>query len=164
MNELVERRLDRLEHTNRRLRWGAAGLGLALAVGALASWRAPGPEVLEVRGLRVVDEAGRARATLIVDGDEAGLTLLDEQGTERARFFATDLESILRFKNRAGTDRVVLTTGHDDQGLYLLDREGGDRVSLVSTEADQGLYFPGDEGLFLVERGEGKKLLLRTTP
>ena len=125
-------RVQRLERDNRRLKLGAGGLvALVVAVPLVgAVLPAQGPEVIEARAFRVLDEQGELRALL----NEDGLRAYDEQGTVRAAVTAGGLG----FHDEQGTTRAALF----EDGLVFSDEQGELRAAFE----DVALAFYHEQG------------------
>ncbi|MEJ2205163.1 MAG: hypothetical protein P8170_13765 [Gemmatimonadota bacterium] len=77
----LERRLSRLERTNRIL---VALLGLGVVMALLSAVRVPQTtELLRVKRVQLVDDEGRVRIDLRHSEDETGLFIMDEAGDTR---------------------------------------------------------------------------------
>lgn len=78
-------RLERLERSNRRLRW-IAGLGFAFPLLAIAGWQSAVPDVLRVHRLEVVDSRGVPYVTLAPErtGSGGSIVLRDQMGEKRS--------------------------------------------------------------------------------
>ena len=128
----VTARIERLERENRRLKLAGGAvvavlLGVAL-VGAVMPQEIP--EVIEARGIRVVDENGTVRAEML----DGGISYYDENGTVRSTvvangFFYFDENVTTRaamyadgitYADESGTMRATMNT----DGIVLYDTEG----------------------------------------
>ncbi|MCL4865798.1 MAG: hypothetical protein KJZ47_07875 [Gemmatimonadales bacterium] len=105
--ERLDQRVERLERQNRWLVRGVAGLGFLLVLGATQC--RPGNDLLQVRGLELVDEAGRVRIRMA----------MTEQGPE------------LRLQDTAGVARARLVDDAEGTALYLVDATGTTRVGVA---------------------------------
>lgn len=131
--ELI-RRLERLEHENRRHR-RVGGLGLLVLIAVFASAarsQNPKPAVVDASEFRVVDSRGRVRASLTAfeyDLNAAvGLRLFDENGNTCVSLHTLDFKaaetartvSRLTFTTSTGTERLDLfADGAIDAGLKI---------------------------------------------
>ena len=186
-HEDIAAALRRLEHRNRRL--GVAVVGLALAVGALvvtgfAGGRAAGPDaarlaalgadsILTLRGVRIVDAAGRTRVQLgaplpdpVIGGRErrrvapiSGLAVFDGDGDERGGFATSDgpadrSEAFIGLDGREGQVTLFLANPHDGGNIQVWDQRGN-RVGLFAVRGvPYILVRRGDTTVFQVPRSD----------
>ena len=177
--------LGRLERRNRRL--SLAVVGLALAVGTLVVTGFAGDRaldrslvrmavlgadsVLTLRGVRIVDAAGRTRVRLgaplpgpVVGGREhqrvapiSGLAVFDGDGDERGGFAVSDgpaerSEAFMALDSREGQVTLFLANPHDGGNIQVWDQRGN-RVGLFAVQgAPYVLVRRGDSTIFEVPR------------
>jgi hypothetical protein len=132
--EAVEARLLRLE---RRVRLVGAGWIATVVVAALlgvgVQQATSQPQVLRVRGLGVVDTAGRERITLGVGSDGVpAVRFNDAAGRQRLRLAVLpDGSPGIRFYDAAGRERVeLIVTSDGSPGIGLYDATGKAAVGL----------------------------------
>ena len=111
---LLESRVDKLEHDNRRLKLTVGALLLALAAVPLIGAVMPEqiPELIQARAFEVVDENGTIRAGMGADG----IGYADENGTGRAGMGADGIG----YADENGTGRV----GMGADGIGYSDENG----------------------------------------
>jgi hypothetical protein len=136
--DALEQRLETLETQNRRIKRGGIAVLLLAGAGLLMGQAAPGKVTLEAQRIVIVDQDGKARASLGVnERGVAGLTLLDVAGEQRALLaLARDGSPALRLSDPGQQVRVHIgptsvgqaepakSGGKPVPYLMLLDREG----------------------------------------
>ena len=154
----------RLEQLERRLKVAATGCMLTIAVATLAAWqRSATTEVLQVRALIVVDQAGRERVVLgapIPDlaagkrrGVSHGLLILDENGRDRVAVGAPKPDPQI---HSLQARRISPSTG-----IQINNLEGNERGGFGYLELGRvtlGLDWDGDEAVTMSARPEGAAL------
>lgn len=126
--------------------------GEAAGVGAVEPKAAPAAD-LQVQKLTLVDDQGRARATLGLSLDGAvALTLSAPDGSPRLVLQAADQGAGLSALGSGGRNRAWLGWGYseargDRAELQLLDRAGRPRLSATASDAAPGLSFYNDAGV-----------------
>jgi hypothetical protein len=111
----------------------AVNLGLLLGSFAQARASAPAAEpVLRGRGLELVDEQGRSRASIRVETDgEVVFRLMDQKGT-------------IRVKLGAGTDGSGLVLNNDatEPGVHILAKSAGSSLKLRNKDGRERAISP----------------------
>ena len=157
----LARQLGRVE---RRLKLAATGCLLTMAIATLAAWqRSPTTQVLQVRALIVVDQAGRERVVLgapIPDlaagkrrGVSNGLLILDENGRDRVAVGAPKPDPQI---HSLQARRISPSTG-----IQINNLEGNERGGFGYLELGRvtlGLDWDGDEAVTIGVRPEGAAL------
>jgi hypothetical protein len=121
--------------TGHRITVALSLLNLALLVAAASGTRpesAPDPAVLRGSALELVDQQGKARATIRVESSgEVVLRLFDQQGT-------------IRVKLGAGTDGSGLVLNNDatEPGVHLLAKSAGSSVRVTNKDGHQRVVAP----------------------
>ena len=117
---VVDARLDKLEHDNRRLKLTVGALLLALAAVPLIGAVMPEqiPDVIEAREFHVIGENGAKRADLTFKG----MTTWDEKGIPHAVI----TEAGIVYWDPNGTNRIII----DDRGIIYVDEEGLERTAM----------------------------------
>jgi hypothetical protein len=121
--------------TGHRITVALGLLNLALLLAAAGTSRpegSPGPAVLRGSALELVDQQGKARATIRVESSgEVVLRLFDQQGT-------------IRVKLGAGTDGSGLVLNNDatEPGVHLLAKSEGSSVRITNKDGHQRVVAP----------------------
>jgi hypothetical protein len=135
--DALSQRVERLE---RERRWwkclaslALALLGIVTLLGATAGKKAKSPVELRVQHLVLVDKVEKARAELLITGDnQPGLLLADDAGKPRLMLSLTRYgEPTLSFVDAGGTRRVVLGVDLYGTVLRFTDDAGNPRAALV---------------------------------
>jgi hypothetical protein len=140
--EMLARRLEALERTNRSLRRLAAlAIGVALAAGAFGTMRpavAKDPVVVDCQKLRLLDSKDKVRGVLAIGNDDTPLlALLDADGKVRC-VLTLDTNGYGNFSLNDQNNSPQLTLGTTDSGpaVVLQEKQKGSCISLASTNAD----------------------------
>jgi hypothetical protein len=135
--EALSRRVERLEHANRRW-WRLAGgalalLGIVVLLGAAASKKTKSPAEVRAQRLVLVDKADKERAELrVMSDDQPGLVLADDVGKPRLMLTLSKYgEPTLSFADAGGTRRLVLSLDLYGTMLRLTDDAGNPRAALI---------------------------------
>ena len=115
-DDAIGRRLDRLEHENRQLRWAAVVLlGGAIAAVGVAGKLGRGTHEVQARRFVLKDESGRVRAVMGPSADGGGpeIALLNEQGEKLATLGATVEETPKFALYDRGHERVTMTSSRN---------------------------------------------------
>jgi hypothetical protein len=138
MTEVVDltlaRRVEQLERTQRRWRRLATGAALGLvAVGLMG--QKPAPRVVEAERFVLRDAAGRARAELVVDGEQSvALRFKDADSMPRLSLGTENGAAVLVLNEQGGRVRAGLVTlSHGAPALTFYDSNGKNRAELALT-------------------------------
>jgi hypothetical protein len=130
----ITERCERLEREQRRWRRLAAlgGLGL-LAVGVMGQAGRPVPRVLEAERFVLRDTAGRARAELVVDGEQSvALRFKDADSMPRLTVGVENGAALLVLNEQGGKLRAgMVTLPHGAPALTLYDIAGKARAEFA---------------------------------
>jgi hypothetical protein len=113
---------------------GLTAANLALFIGTLlqagpTSAQAAADPVLRGRGLELVDEHGRSRASIRVEsGGEVVFRLTDQKGTIRVKLGAGEDGSGLLLNNDATEPGVHILAKSDGSSLKLKNKDGRERA------------------------------------
>jgi hypothetical protein len=135
--EALSRRVERLEHANRRWKRLASGalalLGIIVLLGAAANKKAKNLAEVRAQRLVLVDKADKERAALrMVSDDQPGMVLADDAGKPRLMLALSKYgEPTLSFADAGGTRRLVLSLDLYGTMLRLTDDAGNPRAALV---------------------------------
>lgn len=124
----LEARLKRLEHENRRLRRGMAGL-CVLAIAPLLAAYVPANDKIEAAELAVRDKSGAVRARIWVDEKgKTRLLLKDQDGKSQAMLVSGD-GALLSLGDKEGKSNVVMSAG-SAKGVVVLESDGKPKAVL----------------------------------
>jgi len=159
--ELLKRRIDCLEHGNRRLRQFELLAFLGVGILFIMGQTTPGivPEVIEAKRFVVKDASGRNLAALGTDRDGAPLLVLTnlDGGLGATLGVTAARRPALTLYDRAGNSRAIMSV--DSEGspsLSLNDKTGTPRVGLaVATQGSGGLVLYGDKNTARASLGLG---------
>lgn len=135
--EALSRRVERLEHANRRWRGLAGGalalLGMVVLLGAAANKKTKSPAEVRAQRLVLVDKADKERAELrMLSDDQPGLVLADDAGKPRLMLALSQYgEPTLSFADVGGTRRLVLSLDLYGTMLRLTDDAGNPHAALI---------------------------------
>ena len=128
--ETLERRIEKVERENRRLKIAALtallGLGGAFSLGAAAS----PPQKLEAETIVLRDAQGKSRIILSVDEEGPGIALLDAQGKVRANLGLAKEGPALDLLDAAEHPRATLELTEDHGPILNFVDKKGSQVSL----------------------------------
>lgn len=130
----LARRVERLERAQRRWRRLATGMALSLAAVALMGQK-PAPRVVEAERFILRDAAGRARAELVVDGEQSvALRFKDADSMPRLSLGTENGAALLVLNEQGGRVRAGLVTlSHGAPALTFYDGNGKNRAELALT-------------------------------
>lgn len=138
MTESVDRailqRVERLERAQRRWRRLASGAAVGLlAVGLMG--QKPAPRTVEAERFVLRDAAGRARAELVVDGEQSvALRFKDADSMPRLSIGTENGAAVLVLNEQGGRVRAGLVTlSHGAPALTFYDNNGRNRAELALT-------------------------------
>jgi hypothetical protein len=127
-------RVERLERSQRRWRGvaSAAAVGL-VAVGLMG--QKPAPRTLEAERFILRDAAGRARAELVVDGEQSvALRFKDADSMPRLSVGTENGAAVVVLNEQGGRVRAGLVTlPHGAPALTFYDNNGRNRAELALT-------------------------------
>jgi hypothetical protein len=128
------RRLERLERAERRWRRLATCAALGLAAVAVMGQK-PAPRVVEAERFILRDAAGRARAELVVDGEQSvALRFKDADSMPRLSLGTENGAAVLVLNEQGGRVRAGLVTlSHGAPALTFYDNNGRNRAELALT-------------------------------
>ena len=149
---ILERRIERIEARNQRLRWLAVGLAAVAIVGAAKGQSAKYP-VVKAQKFELYDEAGHLSAELSLVGGKPSLRLFGEDGVT-ASVLSNDRFSIqtkqggllaelgrdgLRFEDGKGNTFLALTANDKEQRaeLHLNDLRSNTHVAVTALDLDK---------------------------
>ncbi len=176
----TEERLENLERelgaAKRRFRWLLIVIVLAVCALALAwtfrgtagtvqaPWAGTAPNVIRANQFVVVDENGKAQATLRAGEVGPSLTLSDENGEVRATLSVCLGDPSLALLDANGNPRVILSLDNNGEGLALHDADGKPSASLFVDQDNGSVLMLHDEKGFpramlaVAKDGPGLKL------
>jgi hypothetical protein len=130
----LARRVERLERAQRRWRRLATGAVLGLVAVALMGQK-PAPRVVEAERFILRDAAGRARAELVVDGEQSvALRFKDADSMPRLSLGTENGAAVLVLNEQGGRVRAGLVTlSHGAPALTFYDSNGKNRAELALT-------------------------------
>src|SRR5437899_1378555 len=145
-------RLERLERDNRRLKgFGIAALGLATALATIYAMRLV-PYTITAHQFEVVDNSGRVRATMRIDG----MALMDAQGNPRVDVTVTPTgATIWGDKITAhqfdvmdkGKVRATMGMAAGEPSVWLNDTQGNARAEMsIGPFGGPGIYLYDAQG------------------
>ena len=134
----IRERLQAVEKTIRRYRAALAIVSLIVAarlIGPSLVGATKAPETIQAKTFEVVDDNGKRRARLTIEGDGGALELGDKIGKMRVLLSTWGDAATLTLADRAGNMRALLGTEGDATVLSLHDKAGKQRA-VLSTEGD----------------------------
>jgi hypothetical protein len=142
----LARRVEQLERVQRRWRRLATGAALGLAAVGLMGQK-PAPRVVEAERFVLRDAAGRARAELVVDGEQSvALRFKDADSMPRLSIGTENGAAVLVLNEQGGRVRAGLVTlSHGAPALTFYDNNGKNRAELALTR-------DGSPALTIVDR------------
>jgi hypothetical protein len=141
----MEKRLARLERSNRRMRVGS-GLLVLCVIAAFAIGAIKGDRVLETEDLIIRDKQGNERARMAVDDSGPFLRLSDSKGHPRAILLVQDDRGLFLLPGGDKMQSELLLVNSGEPTVYLKDNQGqarlemstkGDTVRMIMTNPDQ---------------------------
>jgi hypothetical protein len=139
--EMLTRRLEKLERTNRFLkRIAALGVGAALVAGWFTTTRpaiAKDPVVIDCQKIRLLDSKDKVRGVLAIGGDDTPLfAMLDANGKVRC-VLTVDANGFGNFSLNDQNNSPQLTLGTTDSGpaVVICSKQKSSSVTLASTNA-----------------------------
>jgi hypothetical protein len=133
----IERRLHKLESSNRLLK---AALAVCVLVGAAAitlGATSVAPKVLDVQKIIMRDEAGNERGQLFATDKTWGLVLFNKKGTKAASLFVAQEGNGLIVSDQNGNIRQALTADLS-QSNFSIFHPGSDSAQFELTDNAQG--------------------------
>ncbi|MFI5378890.1 MAG: hypothetical protein ACHRHE_06320 [Tepidisphaerales bacterium] len=124
-NQEIVSRLEKLEKSNRRLRWAAAAMGAGLVAAVFLGAEQRMPEIVTER-IRLVDSDGKLRGAMGFDKDGTFFFLNDQNGRMRTSLAAQKGGGFVNIKDDNGKTRTLMS--YDENG------------SVVKAQDDQGLF------------------------
>lgn len=156
ITDVVFRRLERLERTNRRWQHGmglvAVCFGLVVLLGAVPSKKAQVPEEVRAKRFVLVDNTDKAWAELAtISENQPQLVLSDEAGRPRLTLSLSPYgEPVLSFADAAGKRRIALRLDLYGILLRFSDDAGNLRAALtVPAEGEPELELLGRDNMVL---------------
>jgi hypothetical protein len=130
----LARRVEQLERAQRRWRRLATGAALGLVAVALMGQK-PAPRVVVAERFILRDAAGRARAELVVDGEQSvALRFKDADSMPRLSLGTENGAAVLVLNEQGGRVRAGLVTlSHGAPALTFYDSNGKNRAELALT-------------------------------
>ncbi len=153
-NQEIVSRIEKLEKSNRRLRWAAAAMGAGLVAAVFLGAEQRIPEIV-TQQIKLVDAEGKLRGAMGFDKDGSYFFLNDPTGHRRANIAAQATGGFINLKDDANKTRVLMSydesgsvlKAQDDQGLFSMlveDQRGpamqvgqeGGRIRIVAPMID----------------------------
>jgi len=143
----IERRLEKLETQNRRLRAGFGALLLAGSTIFLVGASGNVANVVTARRMEIVDAAGHPVVALGEDNGHGFVALLDGAGNFKVHLAEQTAGGTITLKNQRNQDLVVM--GSDDGGagaIVTYDNGAREHVKIGTTHSGAGAVttFGGD--------------------
>jgi hypothetical protein len=146
-------RVERLERAQRRWRRLASCAAVGLVAIALMGQK-PAPRTLEAERFILRDPAGRARAELVVDGEQSvALRFRDADSMPRLSIGTENGAAVLVLNEQGGRVRAGLVTlPHGAPALTFYDNNGRNRAELALTREGVPALTISDRDGFLAWR------------
>jgi hypothetical protein len=155
----MEKRLQRLERSNRRLKLGSFLAAICVAaIGAVGAKQMP-KQTVEANEFVLRGPDGHVRATLSADSTEGRLVFLDDSRKIKGILAADRLV----FADLSGNARIALRPDTDG-GTLIINGHGGYGVELARDSARVGLYMNHGQGDSLAVSIEKNGDLLQNGP